>query len=223
MPSWIVNHHGLKYLYYIGWNTGKTVSYRNSIGLAVSRDSGASFTRLFEGPVMDRTRTEPHFCSAPCVLVENGLWRMWYLSCVRWELRNGRPEPYYHLKYAESRDGIEWQREGVVAIDLKPYEGGITRPCVLRDGGVYKMWYTYRGSQDYRTDRTQTYRIGYAESRDGIGWKRLDEFAGIDVSESGWDSQMVTYPYVYKHRGELHMLYNGNGFGDSGFGYAIAR
>jgi hypothetical protein len=45
MPSWIVNYGGMKYLFYIGWNVGVSVSYRNSIGLAVSDDGGQTFTR----------------------------------------------------------------------------------------------------------------------------------------------------------------------------------
>ena len=42
--------------------------------------------------------------------------------------------------------------------------------------------------------------------------------AGIDVSESGWDSEMISYPYIVEGEGELFMFYNGNGFGRSGFG-----
>lgn len=222
MPSWVVDHQGLKYLYYIGWNAGVSVSYRNSIGLAVSDNGGKSFTRMFKGPVVDRSKEEPHFCSAPCVLVENGIWRMWYLNGIRWEILDGRPEPFYHIKYAESEDGIHWERRGVVCIDVKSAdEGGITRPCVVRDGDLYKMWYSYRGARDYRENRDFTYRIGYAESDDGIRWERMDERAGIDVSEDGWDSQMVAFAYVYQHRGQWMMMYNGNGFGDTGVGHAI--
>jgi hypothetical protein len=223
MPSWIVEYGGMKYLYYIGWNAGVSVGYRNSIGLALSDDGGRTFTRRFKGPIMDRSPVEPHFCSAPCVLVENGLWRMWYLSGLRWEIIDGRPEPIYHIKYAESRDGIRWDRRGIVCIDLRsPQEGGITRPCVIRDGGLYKMWYSYRGIVDYRTNPKNTYRIGYAESPDGIRWERLDGEAGIDVSPSGWDSEMVAFAYVYDHRGHQRMVYNGNGFGLTGIGHAIA-
>jgi len=83
------------------------------------------------------------------------------------------------------------------------------------------MWYSYRSYRDYRTERQNSYRIGYAESDDGRSWTRLDEQAGIDVADSGWDSEMLAYPYVYRHKGQLHMLYNGNGFGQSGFGYAV--
>ena len=44
---------------------------------------------------------------------------------------------------------------------------------------------------------------------------------GIDVSDSGWDSEMIEYPFVLRHQGHLYMLYNGNGYGQSGFGLAI--
>lgn len=221
MPSWIVKHGGLKYLYYIGWNAGVSVGYRNSIGLAISDDDGKSFTRMFKGPIVDRTKTEPQFCSAPCVMIENGLWRMWYLSCLRWQIIDDRPEPIYHIKYAESEDGIHWERPGIVCIDLKsPEEGGITRPCVIREDGMYKMWYSYRGIRDYRANKKYTYRIGYAESGDGIQWERKDEIVGIDVSRDGWDSEMVAFAYIYEHKAQQYMVYNGNGFGKTGIGYA---
>ena len=64
------------------------------------------------------------------------------------------------------------------------------------------------------------YRIGYATSDDGIAWTRRDDEAGIDVSEDGWDSLMVAYPHVVEHESRRYMLYNGNGFGASGFGWA---
>ena len=67
----------------------------------------------------------------------------------------------------------------------------------------------------------EKYRIGYAESEDGIRWERCDALGGIDVSTDGWDSFMVAYPHVVKVHGQLHMFYNGNGFGRTGIGYAI--
>ncbi len=221
MPSWIVNHGDMKYLYYIGWNVSATVSYRNSIGLAVSKDNGQSFTRLYDGPIMDRTHLEPHFCACPCVMLEDKLWRMWYLSCVKWEMYKGKSEPYYHTKYAESNDGINWHRKGVVCIDFKSSsEAGIVRPSIIKEDNLYRMWFSYRGIDDYRMNKKHSYRIGYAESADGVNWDRKDEAVGIDISEDGWDSVMIAYPYVYEHKGKKYMIYNGNGFGASGFGYA---
>lgn len=221
MPSCIVNHAGQKFLYYIGWNRGVTVPYRNAIGLAVSTDDGLTFERVFAGPLMDRSPLEPYFVSAPCVIRDNGVWKMWYISATDYLLINDHPEPVYQIRYAESLDGLHWQSDGATCVDYKFKGEAISRPSVIKEQGLYRMWYCYRGSVDYRTDKAQSYRIGYAESPDGIKWTRKDEIVGIDVSESGWDAQMIENPHVYEHNGRKFMLYNGNGFGASGFGYAI--
>lgn len=221
MPSSVVDWQGHKYLYYIGWNVRNTVPYHNSVGLAVSDDGGRTYRRMFEGPVMDRTAEEPYFCATTCIRIENGIWRNWYLSCTGWKVIGGRAEPSYHLKYAESADGIHWRRDGRVAIDYADSEeGGIVRASVVKDGGLYRMWYCYRGLADYRSNRATSYRIGYAESADGLAWKRMDDLAGIEPSEEGWDSFMLAYPEVVDAAGGRYMFYNGNGFGQTGFGYA---
>lgn len=221
MPSCIVNHGGKKYLYYIGWNRSVTVSYRNSIGLAVSEDEGLTFNRLFEGPALDRTQTEPYFTASPYVMIDDGRWKIWYASCTSWIIVKNKPEPLYQIKYAESLDGVQWNRNNDVCIHYKHDKEANARPSVIKENGIYKMWYCYRGSVDYRTNIEQSYRIGYAESKDGINWTRKDDEVGIDRSENGWDSEMMAYPYVYEHKGKKYMLYNGNGFGKTGFGYAV--
>ena len=220
MPSSIVDHDGRKYLYYIGWNQSVTVSYRNSVGLAISDDGGRTFERRFEGPVVDRSRHEPFFVASPFVMKDGDVWRLWYASSTGWTVVDGKTEPLYQIKYAESSDGLDWRRDNTTCIDYS-FEGEANaRPSVIKENGLYRMWYCFRGSVNYRSDKSQSYRLGYAESRDGIRWQRLDEQVGIQRSEDGWDSVMMEYPYVYEHRGTKYMLYNGNGFGESGFGYA---
>ncbi|ODS40530.1 MAG: hypothetical protein A7315_02535 [Candidatus Altiarchaeales archaeon WOR_SM1_79] len=222
MPSDIVNYNSKKYFYYLGWNVGSTVRYRVANGLAISEDNGNTFKRVSEGPIMDRSILDPIAVSTQSVLVEKGIWKTWYMSYVKWEIVNGIPEPFYHIKYAESKDEINWDRKGIVCIDFKSNkEAGISRPFVLKEKGVYKMWYSYRTAVNYRSDKSESYKIGYAESIDGIKWIRKDDEVGIDVSEKGWDSEMIAYAYIYEHKGKKYMLYNGNGFGKSGFGYAI--
>jgi hypothetical protein len=221
MPSWILDHDSKKYLYYIGWTVRNTIPYHNSIGLAISRDGGRTFERFSEGPVFGETYLEPFFTGTSCVLIEEGVWKNWYLSCTGWTKVDGKAEPRYHIKYAESADGINWDRRGVVAIDYKSdFEAGIVRSSVLKEGDLYRMWYSYRGGVDYRTNLNTSYRIGYAESKDGISWTRMDDSAGVDVSLEGWDSEMVEYPHVIQHDDRKYMFYNGNKFGHSGFGYA---
>jgi hypothetical protein len=213
MTSWLVSRNGVKYLYCIGWNRSSTVPFRNAIGLAISHDGGKSFSRYSDGPILDRSIHDPAFTASCCVLVEGNRWRMWYLSGIRWDMSGGRPKHYYHIKYAESLDGIAWDRAGVVCIDFESKdEYAISRPCVIKEDGIYRMWYSYRGA---------SYRIGYAESIDGVRWTRKDRDAGIDVSATGWDSEMIEYPFVFVHDGKRYLLYNGNDYGKTGIGYAI--
>jgi len=221
MPFSIVNRANEKRLYYVGWNRRATVPYHQAIGLAVSTDGGRSYTRHSEGPVCDRSVNEPFFCTAPCVMVQNDRWKMWYVSCTHWEIIDGQAEPLYLVKYAESSDGIDWEMTGIVCIGYDESTDAIARPFVFIEGGLYKMYFSFRSASGYRTDPERSYRLGYAESEDGIKWVRKNGEPPISRSESGWDSEMIAYCQVYEHKGKRYMLYNGNGFGRSGIGYAV--
>ncbi|HEX5717310.1 MAG TPA: hypothetical protein VF179_14210 [Thermoanaerobaculia bacterium] len=213
--SCIVRHTGAWYLYYSGWTLGGTVPFHLAIGLAVSQDDGRTFRKLSLAPVLGRHEADPFLCASPSILIEGGVWRMWYVSAVRWEKQAGGWRHYYLIKYAESHNGIEWRRDGRIAIGFKSAdEYAIGRPHVLKDGGIYRMWYCSRGDR---------YRIGYAESRDGLTWERRDESAGIAPPAEGWDSEMQAYPMVFRDGRHLVMLYNGNGYGATGFGCATAE
>ncbi len=221
MPSCTVNTGGRKYLYYIGWNPQVTVSYRLAIGLAVSDDGGRTYRRYSKGPLLDRDRDEPFFNTAPCVLHEQDHWQMWYVSCTGWDEVQGHPEPIYHIKHAESEDGLSWRRTGNVCVDYDGFTRAIGRPWVIHTGNRYAMWFSYRGLTDYRTDPRTSYRIGYAESCDGLHWERQPDPAGLERSAEGWDSVMLAYTNVVRLPGRLYCFYNGNGFGMSGLGYAV--
>jgi len=106
------------------------------------------------------------------------------------------------------------------AVKAKNDLEALTRPTVLKINEKYHMWFCYRGSDDFR-DGDNAYRIGYAWSDDLITWYREDKKSGIEVSDSGWDSKMIAYPYIVKTEYGIYMFYNGNGFGLSGFGYAV--
>jgi len=211
-PSWMVSTEGKKYLYYIGWNAGSTTRMSLIAGLAVSIDDGKTFKRNSRAPLLDRTDSEPFsILTGPCVLKINGKWKMWYVSGEGWV---NRDLPRYNIKYAESCDGINWERSGHVCLELNENETALARPCVLEENGSYKMWFSYK-------DPLIGYQIGYAESGDGRNWIRFDEESGINPSMSGWDSEMIEYSYVFKHDDIIYMLYNGNGYGKNGAGYAV--
>lgn len=218
LPSWVVEREGQVFLYYIGWNLGVTVPFRNFTGLAISRDGGETFIRHSLAPVADRDAHDPYFFTNPCLLKDGDHWKIWYLSAVRWEAqKNSAPKHFYHIKCDRSVDGIKWQRNPSVAIDFKyPGEFAISRPCVLRENNKYLMWYSYRSGP-----RGQTYRIGYAESGDGHAWTRLDDKVGLDVSPEGWDSNAISYAHVIAYQDKKIMFYNGNNFGETGIGLAV--
>jgi hypothetical protein len=210
----VVPHDGLLYQYYSGWSLGISVPFYFFIGCAVSDDDGLTFRKTSSSPLLDRGPADPFLTASPWVLIENGTWRMWYVSGTGWDRHQGRPRHWYHIKYAESGDGLHWERRGQVCIDYRDGEHAIARPCVIRDGGLYRMWYCARG---------ENYRLGYAESADGIAWKRKDDDAGLDPSASGWDSEMVAYPCIFDRDNMRYLLYNGNAYGATGFGYAVGE
>jgi hypothetical protein len=208
------------FMYFIGWNPSTTVHTRNAIGVAISHDQGLTFTRPYDGSVLDRNKDEPYYTGAVEVIREGALWRMWYTSGTEWAMINGRPEIRYHIKYAESANGIDWTRRGISCIPPNTAVEATARPCVMRLGDRYRMWYSRRDIVEFRTAQAHGYRGGYAESADGIAWQRMDEAFGLDPSESGWDSESIAYPYCIEVDGRLLMFYNGNGFGKTGFGVA---
>ncbi len=215
----LIHKEGKRYLYYLGWNLRVTVPWQNSIGLAISEVFDSQGFPIFEkyspAPLLDRSKEDPYSLSYPIILRDAEMYKMWYGSNLNWGKRI--EEMHHVIKYAESIDGVIWKREGKIAIEtIYPSEYAISRPCVIKENNMYKMWYSYRGR-----GTIQTYRIGYAESLDGIHWVRKDDLVGIDVSETGWDSEMICYPYVFDWRGERYMLYNGNQYGKTGFGLAI--
>lgn len=221
MPSTIVRKNGFIFMYYTGWSRGTTVPYLNAIGLAISEDNGKTFYKYSEGPIVERRIFEPYSAMSPYVYEENGKYHMYYSSGIDWYQSKVKMEPIYVVKYADSDDAINWNQKNLQAFENKIELEANTRASVLKIGNKYHMWFCYRGSIDYRGG-TGSYRIGYASSDDLINWKREDEKCGIDISSEGWDSEMVEYPQLITIGDEVIMLYNGNGFGASGFGYAVA-
>jgi hypothetical protein len=211
--SCLVADGGVTRLYYTGWSLGRTVPFYFYAGLAESVDGGATFRRVSEAPILERTAVDPFLTASPCVLRgPDGRWSMWYVSCIEWLAGDGPPRHEYHVRYASSDDGLQWHRDGQVALGFEPGEYAIARPCVRYEAGRYRMWTCARGL---------AYRLVYAESTDGLEWTRMP--APLEPSPDGWDAEMQAYPWIVEVAGGRHLLYNGNGYGRTGVGYATAR
>jgi hypothetical protein len=205
----LMAHGDRTLLFYLGWNLGVTVLWRNSIGLAIRERRDGPFEKYSPAPLLDRCAVDPFTVSYPFVLRDGPVWRMWYGSNLRWGAQERDMD--HVIKYAESRDGLHWARDGRIALDLQgPQEYALCRPWVEKGDDGYRMWYCHRGD---------AYRIGCAESRDGQKWQRRP--ADIDVSADGWDAEMIAYPSLFVHNGRRFLFYNGNHYGKTGFGMAV--
>lgn len=211
----IVADGGTRYLYYQGWQRAERVPYLIFTGLATDRGTGGGFTKYARTPVLDRTDEDPFLRGAPFVVKDAGSFRMWYASARRWAEDAHGLHYEVDIRHATSGDGIRWTADAAPCVARASGEYAVGRPSVVVEGGVYRMWYSIRSFGE-------PYRIGYAESSDGIEWTRRDSEAGIERSSHGWDSAMICYPNVVGIDGRLLMFYNGNRHGETGFGYAEA-
>lgn len=206
--------------YYGGWTRCESVPFNVAIGVAISYDNGESFIKVGEGPVLSYGIDEPFILSGPKIRKLNGKWYLFYIAGKKWIVADGRPEPVYKIRVASSTDGFTWERYGKDIIDNKIEEDEAqASPDVFFCNGKYHMFFCYRYSANYR-NKENGYRIGYASSQDLENWVRDDSRAGIDVSEEGWDSEMISYPHVFELDGNIYMLYLGNQVGRFGFGLA---
>ncbi len=215
MPSCLNWSDGVLRMYYCGWMRLVGVPYAVSNGIAISHDNGATFSRIGEGPILGRTLAEPFQENGPYVLRDGDAWHMWYGSGTDWI----GDEAIYVIKYASSSDGIVWRRNAKPLLPAVVEHECQARPCILKIDGRWHMWFSYRYGLAFR-NAERGYRIGYAWSDDLVEWNRNDSLAGITVSADGWDSQTICYPCVFSIGGETYMYYNGNDFGEGGFGCA---
>jgi hypothetical protein len=222
MPSCIIsnpNDSNETFLYFSGWSRRLEVPYCNLAGIAKS-NNGVSFERLGNGPILTTKLYEPYSATSPFALLGKDQHVMYYSSGTSWATINGKLEHTYNIRKAISKDGVNWHQLNEVCLEQKHPEEALTRPTILVKNNVFHMWFCYRGSRNFR-DGEDSYRIGYAYSRNGINWIRDDSQAGITVSKNGWDANMIGYPYIATTQYGVYMFYNGNGFGRSGFGVAV--
>lgn len=214
VPCAISKRDGRLYLFYAGYQLGQKVKFYVFGGLALSDDGGETFSRYSRVPVCDRTDDEVFFRVIHSVMFDEGKWKAWYGGGSEFDVDDGKQYPRYNIRYAESPDGIHLNHNYRVCIDMNANEYRVGRPYVIKDNGRYKMFYG-------AGTKAEGYRLGYAESPDGINWIRMDKDVGIDVSPSGWDSQMQAYPSVVTYKNSTYLFYNGNNYGREGFGYAL--
>lgn len=207
--------------YYAGWTRCESVPFNVAIGGAVSHDGGKTFTKLGNGPVLSYSPDEPFVLSGPKIRHFGDRFQLFYIAGRKWKLVDGRAEPVYKIRMATSNDGVIWTKTGRDLIESRIEEDEAqASPDVFFANGKYHMFFCYRYSSHFR-GRQNGYRIGYASSSNLVDWVRDDTKAGIDVSNEGWDSEMISYPHVFELDGKTYLAYLGNQVGRQGFGLAV--
>jgi hypothetical protein len=216
-PSCVLKVGEKWHMYYAGYQRHYKTPYSILSGLATSND-GIYFQRQQNTPILERKNGELSLRSAPSVIIEQGIFKMIYVADHGWRELNSsiyksKLMPMYSLKYAESYDGVNWVETSSAVLIPEGDEFGFGRPYLIKEDNLYKLYYSIRSTN-------KTYRLGYAESNDCLNWTRKDDLMDIDVSEFGWDSEMICYPAVMKICDKTFLFYNGNNNGITGFGYA---
>lgn len=219
-PVSVIRQDGKLRAYYAGWTRCVSVPFNVAIGCAESDDDGQSFHRLGPGPVIPYSLDEPFVMSGPKIRYFNGMYHLFYIAGTSWKVVDGRPEPVYRIRMATSPDGLSWTKLGRNLIDtVVEHDEAQASPDVFFANGRYHMFFCYRYSEGFRS-HAKGYRIGYAHSTDLHSWTRDDARAGLPLSPTGWDSEMVSYPHVFNLDGVIYMAYLGNSVGREGFGLA---
>lgn len=220
-PVSVIRHDDEVRAYYAGWTRCESVPFNVAIGMAISHNEGKTFTKLGTGPILSYSPDEPFVLSGPKIRRFNDTWYLWYIAGRKWKLVDGRAEPVYKIRMATSSDGIHWNKIHKDLINSRIEEDEAqASPDVFYAHGKYHMFFCYRHSSHYR-GKENGYRIGYAVSTNLIDWVRDDAKVGIDVSQEGWDAEMISYPHVFELDGKTYLAYLGNQVGRYGFGLAM--
>jgi predicted GH43/DUF377 family glycosyl hydrolase len=153
---------------------------------------------------------DDQYVGHPTVIYLNGTYHMWYSGSDN--------IPTFKIGYANSSDGITWNRySSNPVLDLG--SGGewdsyrVYSPSVVFDGSIYHMWYTGYNNA--------IFRIGYANSTDGITWVKSPANPVLSLGPGGeWDDSRVYQPSIYFDGSTFHMWYSGYDSINYRIGYA---
>ena len=140
----------------------------------------------------------------PCVLfnADSARFEMWYAGS--YGSPNWRP---YQIGFAVSDDGINWNRLDTPVLTATPGtwdESTVEWPRVIRENGLYKMWYT-GWSED-------SLGIGYATSTNGVNWIKDTLNNPVLSGPSDWATGGCWYCSVFPVAEGYEMWYTGSDY-----------
>lgn len=190
MPSCVLIRNNKFYLYYSGWNLDKGgVPYGHGIGLAIGSCS-LNFERYSDGPLIDRSIDNPYLSNSLFLNKNTG----YFCGGIGWHDNFAM----YGIKRCKTNDGIYFKDFNIV---LHSSSEAISRPCSFNNK-IYSSIKTVDSNYEiYKIDI-------FEEKREKLVFEKHH-----------WNDQMQCYPYLI-HFGNANIgFYNGNNYGETGFGY----
>lgn len=176
------------------WYTSYKDDQNQKIGYAASVDG---YSWEDSGPVFAVNGVPIH---DPTVIKETDSYTMWFSG----DFPNPGSWRKMKIMRAVSQNGKDWtlspETPVLDNVDYTWEHFWLTAPFVLKEDGIYKMWYSGHDGNNFK--------IGYAISANGITWEKYSKNPIIDGADG---------PYITKENGEYQMYYQRGGPGcDSG-------
>jgi predicted GH43/DUF377 family glycosyl hydrolase len=213
---WVIKEGTVYKMWYTcgGLNYPTDTELRSRICYCTSTD-GLNWDKYVGNPVMDVSydglwdslgvETVSIIIDPSAVASER--YKMWYAGQYFNDYR-------YDIGYAFSPDGISWTKHAAPVLQVgtaSEWDNGFLEgPSVLKEAGVYKMWYC---GYDVVVDGSGTdgnTNIGLATSTDGINWTKHPNNPIFTTGTNTWDSHYVQDPHVINDNGVYYMWYGGN-------------
>jgi len=185
------------------WYDGRNGSHQQ-IGHAISND-GITWSKHPGNPVLSPGTLDEWDeidITEPVVLFDHdeNIYKMWYTS-IRPSQGTGKER--FQIRYAFSNDCINWIKHPnpILHGNSNTWESeGVSQPYVKKEGGVYKMWYSARDSYG-------KWRIGHANSSDGINWTKYVNNPILYPTEP-WESSTVGKSSVLDEESTYRIWYH---------------
>lgn len=223
-PFSVIKVEGKFIAYFTGWTRRNSVSVDTGIGVAYGDQNADYFERVFDGPVIQASPNEPFLiCDANVHQISDKFY-MFYIFGTSWICnQDGIPERSYKIGVACSADGLNWTKpfDGKQIISGSSEEAQAMPAIVEIEDGFYLMVFAYRSRFGFRENISDSYKLGAAVSRNLMDWERKDSLVSFELPF--WARKMQCYPNVIKVADRIVLFFNGDNFGQDGFGvYSIS-
>jgi hypothetical protein len=203
MPSCVYKIRDTYRLWTTGWNCREDVPYGHAIGLMFRNEGEEEWRRYSKGPALDRNVAVPFLAnSAFAVEQHNGECALQFCNGTGWD---GDFATYkIDFAIADSVYGT-WK---VHRTDIGYDESANSRPFCEKKS----IWFAHK-------KKDTNYRIAHWTL--DMNWEEQSDDVLPRGGTGDFDSDMVCYPWIFEHEGRRYMLYNGNGYGETGIGLAV--